>query len=288
MSTKLEAAFRYEYSRIRSESTLLQVVVPESVVVDDDNGKLHSSLIKTDLTQVIRWCRNNGIAPEKYLHERKLTLERGWGLSISLGKFFTVGGKDIEKLEDVTREDFQDRQQIAFLGQRGYRGSWVGQKVTWMADFKAEMTQFEKIPRLSDFQFGFNFKWLWEERALSRDEIDTYADYAEIWRATSGNSAWKELLDYVDKTVNISLEVAIDDFAFRELLKAANETSIGHFAFAKAKGMPWDRVQARSIVEASQAALCSALEGLSRGSRPFLSAVRGHGAQEPATNRRRG
>jgi len=245
--TKVAAAFRYEYSRVKSESTLLQIVVPGSILIEDK--ELHFSLIKTDLTTIIQWCRDTNVAPEKYMHERKLTVNKAWGLSISLGKF-TIGGKDIERLEDVTRKNFSNEEQVTFLGQRGYEGTWVGQKVNWMADFQAGMKTFEKPPRLSDFDFGFAFKWLWEEKQLSQEEVDMYLDYAEIWRAiNSDTDPRKELSRFIGNTVKIGLDVKIDDFAFRQLLKATNGASTDQFAAAMAKAMPWDTQRARSIVE---------------------------------------
>ena len=250
IGTRLEAAFRYEYSRVRSEATILQMVVEESVLVDNQH-ELHSSLIKTNITPLIQFCRDNKLVPEKYMHVRKLSVDQAWGLSISLGKLFTIGGKDIEKLEQISRKNFDGDEQVTFLGQRGYKGQWVGQKVSWLSDFQAGMTTFEKLPRLSDFEFGLHFKWLWEEKKLSKDEVDTYLDYAEIWRAiNSGSGPRDELSAQLGKSVNISLEVKIDDFAFRQILKAAKENSPNQLAAAAmAKAMPWDKALARSIVE---------------------------------------
>ena len=211
---------------------------------------LHGSLIRGNLNPALQWCRENKVAPEKYLHEQRLSTDRKWGLSISLGKKFQIGGRDIEKLEDITREDGLDRRQITFLGQRGYEGNWVGQKVTWMADFSADMKDFADNPRMSDVDFGLHFKWNWDEKKLSKDEVDTYVDYAEIWRAISDSRAARtELGPHVGKKAGISLEVKIDNDVFRELVKAAANTTVDHIAFAIAKAMPWAAFEARSIVE---------------------------------------
>jgi hypothetical protein len=249
VNTKVAAAFRYEYSRIRSESTLLQVRMPETVLATKGSGNLHLALLKNDLAPVIEWCRKTNVTPEKYLHEQALTVKKAWGLSISLGKV-SIGGKDIETLESIKRTNFDGDEQVTFLGQRGYKGSWVGQQVSWMADLQAGMTTFATTPRLSDVELGFTFKWVWQEKKLSEEEIATYLDYADIWRATnSGSVARDALLRLRNKTATISLEVKIDDFAVRELVKAANGASSERMAQAMAKAMPWHTFNARAIAE---------------------------------------
>ena len=51
------------------------------------------------------------------------------------------------------------------------------------------------------------------------------------------------------KKASISLEVEIDNDAFKELVKAAANVTVDHFVFALAKAMPWFNIEARSIVE---------------------------------------
>ena len=58
-----------------------------------------------------------------------------------------------------------------------------------------------------------------------------------------------ELAPHVGKKAAISLEVKIDNDAFRELVKAAANTTVDHTAFAMAKAMPWAEFGARSILE---------------------------------------
>lgn len=247
LKTKLSAAFLYEYSRIRSDSVLLQAVLPETAFISDG---LHSSLIKTNLSDTLQWCRDHKVAPENYLHQSQLTTEQKWGLSLSLGNRFKIGDEDTEKLDRITREDWKGRRQLVFLGQRGYEGNWVGQKRVWMADFVAEMPNFEMTPFLSHFEFGLHFKWLWEETKLSNDELQTCIDHAEIWRTINDRAAAnQELQQGLGKKVKIGFDIKIDDVAFRQLVKAAAETSNDHFALAMAKAMPWDSVDARGIVE---------------------------------------
>jgi hypothetical protein len=224
-------------------------VLPQDALLANP-ADLHGSLIRGNLNPALQWCRDNKVPPEKYLHEQRLSSDRKWGLSISLGKRFRIGGTDVEKLEDITREDGLDRRQITFLGQRGYAGNWVGQKVTWMADFSADMKDFADSPRMSDVDFGLHFKWNWDEKKLSKDEVNVYVDYAEIWRAISdARAARSELTPHVGKSAAISLEVKIDNDAFRELVKAAASVTADHIAFAMAKAMPWAEFEARSIVE---------------------------------------
>ena len=247
LKTKLSAAFLYEYSRIRSDSVLLQAVLPETAFISDG---LHSSLIKANLSDTLQWCRDHKVAPENYLHQSQLTTEQKWGLSLSLGNRFKIGDEDTEKLDRITREDWKGRRQLVFLGQRGYEGNWIGQKRVWMADFIAEMPNFEMTPFLSHFEFGLHFRWLWEETKLSNDELQTCIDHAEIWRAINDKTAAnQELQQGLGKKVKISFDIKIDDVAFRQLVKAAAETSNDHFALAMAKAMPWGSVDARGIVE---------------------------------------
>jgi hypothetical protein len=112
------------------------------------------------------------------------------------------------------------------------------------------MKDFVDSPRMSDVDFGLHFKWNWDEKKLSKDEVSAYVDYAEIWRAISdARTARTELTPHVGKSAAISLEVKIDNPAFRELVKAAANTTVDHIAFAMAKAMPWAEFEARSIVE---------------------------------------
>lgn len=251
LKEKLSLSFSYEYSRVRAESTLLQVKVPRTDLLSEDT-KLHSSLIKTNASILLDWCRSNGVVPDRYLHEDKLTVKKTWGLSISLGKSFKIGGQDIRVLEEVKRTDFAGNTQLSFLGQRGYEGSWIGQKSTWMVDLIADTKTFEAAPRLAGFEFGLTLKWIWEEKELSSEELDRYLDYAEIWRAGGEtDEARRELSEFLGKKVNVSLTTTIGNAAFRTILQTTASASdlSNRASIAMAKAMPWSREEARSIVE---------------------------------------
>jgi hypothetical protein len=185
----------------------------------------HPGLLRADLARFLAAVRNTGtqVTAEKLLHQTKLTKKKSWGFSIGIADWKVIG-QDLETLEEVIQSKMNGTRRVSFLGQRGYEGTWFGDKVNWMADFIAEMPDFSPEPTADRFRYGLRLKWSWSEKELSENELEEYVDHASTWWVLGEDDLTdlkEELKGRFGRKARIDLELYFEDPVFRELLAAA-------------------------------------------------------------------
>lgn len=238
---KIALGFAYEYLRTRTEDSLLIAELDSDIL-----KKFHNDLMLCDLIKLLDWVANNPDANAlvKYINQKTLTRSQAWGFSLGIGPW-NVGGKDKLELTSIVQRNLQGDERIAYKGLRGYDGTWVGDKANWNVDFKAEMEGFAKkgAATACQFKYGLHFKWLWDEKKLKQEELQSYLDYAVIWRVITQDNA-REALELVKdnfgQKAQVGLELTFDDDAFRALLPLAAGMIDGDLpVLALAKSMPY-------------------------------------------------
>jgi hypothetical protein len=231
---KVSIGFSYEYLRVRTEDTLLLAELDR-----DTFRRFHNDLMLCDLLNLLDWLRENPAALKKYLNQTTLKRSHAWGFSLGF-----AGGKDMLELTTIVQKNIQGNQRVAYNGIRSYEGKWLGDKVSWTVDFKAEMEGFSQnqVATACEFQYGLHFKWLWEDAKLKEDELQDYLDYAIIWRAITVdniNDVVGKIKSSLNQKAQLSVELTIDDPQLRALLALAAQAPGDLPTRALAKAMPY-------------------------------------------------
>jgi hypothetical protein len=261
--TKVEAGFKYEYLRVRTDATLLQVVVPEAEL-----NNMHADLVRGNLAPVLKSVQAGKSTLENYLHEERLERTQAWGFSLGIDARKFGGNDTLRKAQVVQCRLDENNQPVAerrsYNGIRSYEGTWGRDKVAWIVDFKAQMEGFSKnkVPVASEFNYGLHFRWQWDERELTRDELERYKDYGVIWYVVDVDDDIADLVKdelAQKKKAVVSVEFKIDHELLRDLLPIAAPTGDEPIAArakdewcarSLAKAMPWMKgFGARRILE---------------------------------------
>lgn len=221
--SKVGAGFAYEYLRVSSQDTLLDVDLPA-----EDFRRLHEGIVAGYLKDVTDWARlpENREALRKYLRQDSVKRAHAWGFTLGISPWgIELGGTDKIEQTLVVQENIDGFQRVAYNGVRGYEAKWVLGDYKWAADFKAQTPGFStnKLPTTCDFEYGLSFNWGWDDKALSADELRDLLDHAVIWRAVSAadvGGIMEALAGDVGGAAEASLELTIDDAALRPLLRA--------------------------------------------------------------------
>ena len=134
-------SFAYEYNRVSSTTSLVQVLLSEANL-----KALHADLAGSRTESLVAKVGQPGITVETYLNEKEVTRTQSWGFTLGFGKWATLGGKDLKKVTTVRRTDIDGRVQDAYQGARSYEGTWIGETFRWGVDFKADMKEFAREP----------------------------------------------------------------------------------------------------------------------------------------------
>ncbi len=175
--TRISLSFAYEYNRVSSTTSLVQVLLSEANL-----KALHADLAGSRTESLVAKVGEPGITVETYLNEKEVTRSHIWGFTLGFGKWATLGGKDFKKVTTVRRTDIEGRIQDAYQGARSYQGTWIGETFRWGVDFKADMKEFAREPLVSDFGFGLHLYWLDDQKELSGMELEQWLDSALIWQ----------------------------------------------------------------------------------------------------------
>ncbi|HKQ73114.1 MAG TPA: hypothetical protein VJ810_05260 [Blastocatellia bacterium] len=253
--SKVSLGFKYEYARVKTGDTLLEVELDETRL-----RQFHNELMLCDTEGLLAWV---GAHPEsgalkRYLYHKKLTRTHAWGFTLGIGPWIKIGGLDKKELKAVIREDLvNNRKQIAYRGVREYSSSGFSDKDKWTSDFNAAMPKFSigPEPTAAEFEYGLHFRFEWEEKKLSEGEIDCYVDHACIWRALNIGQAEevkKAVGDRMGRKAKVSVDLKFNDELLRKLLplaaSLANDQNAGNAAGARAlaRAMPyWSIFEAR-------------------------------------------
>lgn len=217
--TKVELGFAYEYLRVGTDKTLLRADLDAETF-----RRVHPDLMVCRLEGLTEWLRSE--APEgalkRYLRQKSIKVSKSWGFNLGASPWgVTVGGTDRLETSRVVQENVGGGQRVAYDGLRSYEGFWMKDRVTFAADFKAEMRGFAAPPLTCLFDYGLSFKWEWEEESLTREEFAKVLDHAHLWRVLTPQRA-EQAADSLDglfgKGATVRLELTLDREALAALL----------------------------------------------------------------------
>ena len=248
VENRISLAFEFEYLRIKSEETVLDVTLPAEVVIDH-----YDSLLKRHLQEILAWMRQNPsqIELNKFLHQRQLTESTTWGLSLGLGRW-NYGGDDKRELEEIVQQTYDGKERVTFRRARGYAARDLGKSISYMADISAQMRDFSDRFDRDDFQYTLKMEWIWNENALSKEELSDYLDQATIWGVLGvdhANRVRDDLAPNIGKRAEVRLHLADDEELSGTLLPLLAPYNIDRAARSLAKATPrWSMIGARNVI----------------------------------------
>lgn len=217
--TKVELGFAYEYLRVSTDRTLLRADLDAETF-----RRLHPDLMVCRLEGLTEWLRKD--APEgalkRYLRQRSVKVSKAWGFNLGISPWgVKLGGIDRLETTRVIQENVRGEQRVAYDGLRSYEGVWMEDKVTFAADFKAEMRTFAAPPVTCLFDYGLSLKWEWEEKLLGPEAFAKVLDHARLWRIVAPNrveQATAAAENAFGKSATVRLELTLDQEALVGLL----------------------------------------------------------------------
>ncbi|MBC7818920.1 MAG: hypothetical protein IAG10_18690 [Planctomycetaceae bacterium] len=242
--TRISLSFAYEYNRVSSTTSLVQVLLSEANL-----KALHADLAGSRTESLVAKVGEPGVTVETYLNEKEVTRTHSWGFTLGFGKWATLGGKDLKKVTTVRRTDIDGRVQDAYQGARSYQGTWIGETVKWGVDFKADMKEFAREPLVSDFGFGLHLYWLDDQKELSGMELEQWLDSALIWQVIGDADlidVRARLAPALGDKATLSVQMVIPNSAIRFMLPHLASASADGFANALGAAMPWMNSPARA------------------------------------------
>lgn len=180
VTAQLQDALTFTWSRMSNDQTVLSFEIDQAALPDYLHG-----LVLGDLSPSLKALASNDprFTLGSYLETRQDTTGRGFGLSLSLGKW-SINSQSAFKI--VWQMDTQTlagapQQRAALDGRYSYTSTWLkGQTETYYLDLGATMSGFSTSPTVADFQFGLHLSWTWQEKPSS-SLAARWADLAELW-----------------------------------------------------------------------------------------------------------
>jgi len=285
-NTKVETGFAFEYTRIKTDTSILEISLTKEGL-----NACHLDLVKFNTHAVIQKLSppNNDIKLISYLNEQKLERNTSWGFGISIGKWFSIFGKDNNHEETIIEKDIAGKiKKVSFVGSRTY-ASKLGDIDNWGATFKAQMnkTTVNITPTMNEFDLGFHLFIEKTDKKPNETSISEFVDNAVLWGIISQNDAEatvnsiKMALGNVPEA-NYSVQMLTNDKITRTLITYFAQFNAKILSSALAASMPYvfnfnprkTLVDRRNIYTNFWFTLLSAqaeLEGLTTGLHDFIS-----------------
>jgi hypothetical protein len=225
---------------VLQETTVLQCLLTRAAL-----SRHHPAIVTGRFTALLAEVAPNNAAAtlEHFLYQRSSRTERSWGLSLSLGKWVTLGGEDRKVLDVVKRRSADRREQWAYLGERSYKESGDKQP-KWTATFSAEMPSFARDvpPRVSEFDFAVALVWHEEKKRLDEKTLRRWIDHGVLWGALDARDeedVFERCRGLLKETVSGVLQLTAPHAAFELLLALAGSPTLDDLGPSLAEAMPW-------------------------------------------------
>jgi hypothetical protein len=249
---KLSAGFRYEYSRLSDQQTLLRLVLSDAQLKQH-----HTALLMGRLTHVLQQVEPGAL--RSYFMQDTRTWSQAWGFSLGFSKWQLLQSQNQRKLQRVAQFGSPDHvhgpRRYAYLGVRSYEGGLFQGTGGWALDFKCDMDGFKLEPTVRDFNYGLYLQ-LHRSGKLSENTLRQAIDEAIIWHVVDDADEEQVLRQIQEaakgEAVELRLEVKLADTLFRQLTSLVALGQPEFFAKALARSMPWDTSRARANPEFRQ------------------------------------
>ena len=237
VQTRVSLSFAYEYSRVAEHVNLLQVKLTGKAL-----AAFHGDLVAGRTVPVLDTVRQGspGVTLDTYLHQKTLTRSASWGFSLGIGKWVDVGGTDFRTVKKVERTNLEGALQRSYLGTRGYKGRWVGETFDWSVDLRADMKDYAKPVKVSNYTFGLHLAWGATQKSLSEEELEQWLDVAMLWKVLTDSAAARDALSSaIGRKAQVTVQLTVPNTVVRSVLPLIAATTPESFAGAMAAAMPW-------------------------------------------------
>lgn len=249
---KIELSFTLSYTRVQTHETVLSFEATPAVLEDH-----HPELLLGNLNGVTGKLarREQGFLLHEYLDTKERTSTRSFGTSLRIGDWAVGGTVQVEGKWREQRE-IQNMVRLNFDGRKSFNTHWLGDREEYAFELGAAMDAFAMAPTGRDFEYTMGLSWMWNQPftpALLHDVLDT----AHVWRILGiqdrdrlrreigANPALR------GKTVQVDLEMRLDDDAVRRLAKVAEPDLKLVWINAMAEALPPIRVAGDLVFRAT-------------------------------------
>lgn len=236
---KVELGFRYEYMRIGSEASLIELSLSEEALKD-----LHSALVAFDFAKVLAYGKS-GMALSFFLHQKTIERVQAWGLSLGLGSWLSLVSKQERRHLFVTREYITSQQQ---LDTRSYTGStcYKASVNTWNTEYggllKADREEAHLRQDTSARDFKCALQLWWEESKLKLPaSLDRIVDDAVLWgviNAQQSASTRQRLASLASGDCKARLSIQISDYGVQQAISVIGAATDHDWGRHAARALP--------------------------------------------------
>jgi hypothetical protein len=228
-------SWKYEYSRVESTQSIV-----EAALTSDQMASLHRSLVAQNLQPLLD---RQDITLTKYLDEKTVVRTNGFGFSLGIGKWFTIGASDKTKLTTRTRRSLdRTRSMVSYIGARKF-SSTFGSVVDELGfDFAASMDGWAAEPKAADFDFALALTMSDQDKNTSADDIAQIIDTASMWSIVMDEDLAgiaDTLAKIKGERVTARYELKFSEDVLRQIAPVAGARDDARMARALAAAMPW-------------------------------------------------
>jgi hypothetical protein len=241
-ASKLEAGLSYEYSRIRSNSVLLQALIRDTAI----SGH-HEALLKGHLSPLLQDIRakRDTVVLERYLNESTLETRKAFGFTLGTEKW-AISGKTLKRVKTIVRRDISGKELVCFDAARVYSGQWGKGRVSWTVDLDASMNQYSRSTPApaTEFTYGLHLTFEWAAAKPKTPFLNEVLDHAIVWKIIAPGD-FKEAKERLhsecsqSETVIFTAQLVLDDYSVRWILHHVENQPELRFASSLGAAMPW-------------------------------------------------
>ncbi len=254
-TARVSVGFTYEYSRVETDTTLMEATIDELTL-----SELHEQLVQGDLAELLERAREQipGVTLHRYLRFEELVRRKAWGFN--LGGF---GGFDVQQRRFAAQRSLDKRVKLSFQGSRGYTNQWADGRWIWKADFRADMPDLAPARQLAlgsaragaspPFEYGLAFLMEWRPDKLKLGKLRSILDMASTWGVLpEGKTSVEQQVGEIKaarllgKAVRFRLQLSFDHGSLGSLLTPATDGDLGRWADALSVAMPYGKGKAHS------------------------------------------
>ena len=243
---KARFAVDLEYSRIGTDDTVVEASF-DMARLGSQFSELHSAAVALDLKSILTLDSSHGVTIHRFLRQKTTRIEKSWGVSLSLGDVFAVGGKSWNVREETTRWDqLNRRSRYSFLAVKGYAGEWGDDTYEWKTTLAAKSRNWTDgtDPSAASLDYSLHLLMQYGEARVSGGEIGNLVDLGVLWGMVTAGGAGtvqKHLASVLEgrEDVEISFHVTLMDPAVRFLLDLLAGGDAQSYGFALGRAVPW-------------------------------------------------
>ncbi len=259
---KVKFAIDFEYSRIETNDTVLEASI-DLAGRQEQFSSFHRAALTLSFDSILKLGPAHGVTIHRFLRQETTKVKKSWGVSLSLGDVFAMGGKswNVRERKLTTRRDHAHiASRYCFLAVNGYTGQWGDDTYEWKTTLAAKSRSWTDgmNPPAASLDYSLHLLMQYHEAVASGRDIGRLVDLGVLWGMVpvdGTGDARKRLAGTVKgrRDVEFSFHVTLDDSAFRLLLKLLAAGDARSFGFALGRAVPWSNESGRSDPRVRQA-----------------------------------